>query len=174
MKPPMAQSHKGTSQMPQAKLRALQGTTPTNRSTVKRTQIGVCFVWASLAFDDGEVGEVGSNNFSVSSTGAPSSSTLVLLLAEGDGAGVYVVPSNADLVKLMARGKTCAMTGARGLDSNELQRDPTVVKRVCKMVATSGFINAPAKTLSTAEPGTLQAFFQMDVTAKTAKMCAVP
>lgn len=74
--------------MPQAKLSALQGTTPTNRSTVKRTQIGVCFGWASLAPLEGEVGEVGSKSFSVSSTGAPSSSTLVLLLADGEGAGV--------------------------------------------------------------------------------------
>lgn len=84
------------------------------------------------------------------------------------------MPSNAERVRLMARGKTCAMTGARGLDSSELQIEPTVVKSVCKRVATSGFIKAPAKTLSTAEPGTLQAFFHMDVTARTAKMCAVP
>lgn len=81
--------------MPHAKLRALQGTTPTNLSTVKRTQTGVCF--ASLAADDddddgddGEIGEVGSNNFSVSSIGAPlvSSSTLPLLLFAGDETGV--------------------------------------------------------------------------------------
>lgn len=77
--------------MPHAKLRALHGTTPTNLSTVKRTQTGVCF--DSLADDDddgdcGEIGEVGSNNFSVSSIGAPSSSTLPLLLAAGDETGV--------------------------------------------------------------------------------------
>ena len=61
MNPPIAQSRSGTSHIPHAKLRADQGTTPTNRNTVKRTHIGV-FLTSSVSFSStGDVAGVPSN-----------------------------------------------------------------------------------------------------------------
>lgn len=97
------------------------------------------------------------------------------LIGDGVISGEEVgVLSNADRVRERALGKSFSRIGPSGLLNNVLQTLPTAVRKVCKNVASMGFINAPANTFNSTDPGTLHAFFQTDVTARTARMCVDP
>lgn len=113
MNAPIAQSHNGTSQIPHARLSALQGTTPINRKIVSLTHMGV--------------GADAPLDFFVNIP-CPSSSSSE---STGDSSGLEAGEvSNADRVRDSALGNIREMTGVSGLLRRVLQRLPIVVRKV--------------------------------------------
>jgi len=146
MNAPAMQSRIDTPVTPHAMLSADQGTTPTKRSTDRRTHAGLLPVLAagagrssfSTAFptitplDDEEedaVRFVGCRKENVSIFASD-------LMFELDG--VDELPSRAAFVSSMGLGKNRMRNGANGIERRVAHVDPIVVKDVMTNVAMSG------------------------------------